>query len=107
MFPLPEEAEKTPHESGQVAQGSRGSTLTPGHQGHTVKPKGQFKETHIPPSRLEGWDDGQMDQVHQVHETHQAANNSMSSLSICEFKQKFLTLQILFGNVKKIFFIIK
>lgn len=48
-----------------------------------------------------------MDQVHQVHETHQAANNSMSSLSICEFKQKFLTLQILFGNVKKIFFIIK
>lgn len=76
----------------------------PGHQHHIVKPKGQFKETHTPPSRLGGWGDGQMNQVLGVNTTYQTANKNMSSLSICEFRQKLLTLQILFSNFLNFFF---
>lgn len=43
-----------------VAKGSRRGTLAPGHQGHMMKPKGQFKfkGQFIPPSRMGWWVDG-------------------------------------------------
>lgn len=97
VFSLPEVAQNTSQESGQCSGIQRKHTH-PGHQRHIVKPKGQFKETHTPPSRLGGWGDGQMNQVLGVNATYQTANKSMSSLSICEFRQKFLTLQILFSD---------